>query len=55
MRYLLLRGALIDVDCVKEVTRRPLRSSMGECDGYLLRGAANEAMNTPAHFITEVG
>ena len=55
MRYLLLRGALIYVDCVKEVTRRLLRSSMDECVINLLRGATNEAMNTPAHFISEVG
>ena len=55
MRYLLLRGALIVVDCVKEVTRRLLRSSMDECVINLLRGATNEAINTPAHVVTEAG
>ena len=55
MRYLLLRGALIVVDCVREVTRRSLRSRCANALPTLLRGATDEAMNTPAHVVTEAG
>ena len=55
MLYLLLRGALVVVDCVREVTRRSLRSRCANALPTLLRGATDEAMNTPAHVVTEAG